>query len=559
MLDVRISGGTVLDGSGAPGEAADVGIVDGRVVAVGSVSEEAALAIDATDRIVCPGFVDVHTHYDAQVLWDPLLSVSPSHGVTTVVMGNCGFGVAPTRPEHRELIVSTLEKVEGMSAVALQAGLGDDWGFASFGEYLDAVAGRRPLVNVAALIGHTPLRLWVLGPDAPERAASVEEIATMRAAVAEALDAGALGFATSKSTTHVGFGGRPVPSRAADLDEVLEICGALADAGRGVVQATVGPGLFFEEFARIAERTGGTVSWTALLANTGEGTAEWMLGESAALQDRGLAVLPQASCRPLQFEFTFAEPFPFESMPHFGPISAATDAAAKEAVYRDPEWRRELRALVAAGQTGTLQASWERTVVSWDPQDPGAEGRVVTELAADRGVDPTDLALDLALASGLGARFRLAAYNYDDDEVEPLLRSPHTILGLSDAGAHASQLCDACFSTHLLGHWVRERGALTLAEAVHQLTGQAAEAFGLTDRGLLAPGRPADVVIFDPATVGAGEPRRVADLPAGQERLVVDASGIDAVLVNGEVVVRDGDVVDRGVDRPGRVLRGGRA
>ena len=563
MFDVVITGGEIIDGTGAPRRRGDVAIRDGVVEAIGQLdaaSLEAREVIDATGRIVCPGFVDIHTHYDAQVLWDPTLSVSPAHGVTSVVIGNCGFGVAPTRPADRHQIIRTLEKVEGMSAAALEAGLGDDWGFASFPEFLDAVEAQRPLINVAALLGHTPLRLWALGEASTTRAATDDEVAAMRDAVVEAIGAGALGFATSKSTTHLGAGGRPVPSRAAELDEVLALCAPLRDIGGGVVQATVGPGLFFEEFGAIAERTGGTVSWTALLANTGEGVPAWMLGESIALQDRGLRVLPQVSCRPLQFEFTFAEPFPFESMPEFAPVSAAADDRAKLAVYGDPVWRAELRRRFADGRTGALQASWDRTVIAAVPGDPSLEERTVAEAARSLGVDATELALDLAVASGLQARFRLAAYNYDDDEVAPLLASDRTVLGLSDAGAHASQLCDACFSTHLLGHWVRDRGTLTLEEAVHKLTAQAADAFGLVGRGRLVERAPADVVVFDPATVAAGPLRRVHDLPAGQDRLVADAVGIDAVLVRGTVVARHGSVVDGGPgERPGRVLRNGRA
>ncbi|HEX8803314.1 MAG TPA: amidohydrolase family protein, partial [Acidimicrobiales bacterium] len=520
MIDVKIVGGTVVDGTGTPGVAADVAVEGGVVTAVerGDALAEAPArtVVDATGLVVAPGFVDIHTHYDAQVLWDRMLTVSPWHGVTTVVMGNCGFGVAPTRPGHRELIVRTLEKVEGMTADALRAGLGAEWPFVSFPEYLDAVEARGPAINVGALVGHTPVRLHVMGEESTEREATPDEVAAMKALVAEAVEAGAVGFATSKSATHVGYAGRPVPSRAAALDEVTAIAGALGEAGRGVIQATIGAGLAFREFEQIASATGRPISWTALLAGAGgPGMSAHMLAQSADLLDRGLPIHPQVSCRPLNFEFTMAEPFPFESMRLFAPISSAPDDAAKVAVYRDPEFRAALREKLAGGGGGALGGSWDRTVVSWFPDDPALEGRNVAELAAERGVDPTDLVLDLALASDLEARFRLAALNYDEDEVEVLLTDPHTMLGLSDAGAHASQLCDSCFSTHLLSRWVRERRALSLEEAVRKLTSEPAEIFGITDRGLLAPGRPADVVAFDPATVGCSDLRRVNDQPAG--------------------------------------------
>jgi N-acyl-D-amino-acid deacylase len=565
MFDLTITGGTVVDGSGAAGQIGDVAIQDGRVVAMGpgaAAGAESASTIDATGRVVSPGFVDIHTHYDAQVLWDRMMTVSPWHGVTTVVMGNCGFGIAPARPEHRDLIVRTLEKVEGMSAAALRAGLGPEWPFESFPEYLDALEARQPAINVGAMIGHTPVRLDVMGEESTERAATAAEIARMRAIVAEAIDAGAVGFATSKSPTHVGYEGRPVPSRSADLDEILAIAGALGDAGRGVIQATMGSGLMFDEFARITTDTGRTISWTALLAGMGGSSqvAEWMLGESARLLDAGLPIHPQVSCRPLNFEFTLAEPFPFESMRLFGPVSAAPDTAAKIAIYQDRDFRAALREKLNEGKGGVLGGSWERTVVSWYPPDPGLHERNVAELAAERGVDATDLVLDLAVESGLGARFRMAVMNYDEDEVETLLTDPHTMIGLSDAGAHASQLCDSSFSTHLLSRWVRERKALTLEEAVRKLTSEPADIFGLTDRGRLAEGRPADVVVFDPETVGCSPLERVEDQPAGAQRLISRAEGIDAVVVNGVVIRRDGaDAVDAAGPLPGRLLRAGSA
>jgi len=562
VFDLTITGGTLVDGTGAPGRLGDVAIRDGRVAAIGpgvAATDQAAATIDATGRVVCPGFVDIHTHYDAQVLWDRMMTVSPWHGVTTVVMGNCGFGVAPTRPDHRDLIVRTLEKVEGMSATALRAGLGDEWPFETFPEYLDAVEARQPVINVAAMIGHTPVRLDVMGEESTERAATPEEVARMRAVVAEAIEAGAIGFATSKSPTHVGYEGRPVPSRSADFEEILAIAGALGDAGRGVIQATMGSGLLFDEFSRLTRETGRPISWTALLAGMGGGTqiAEWMLGESVRLLDEGLPIHPQVSCRPLNFEFTMAEPFPFESMRLFGAISAAHDTAAKVALYRDPAFRRELREKLADGRGGALGGSWDRTVVSWCPSDHTLDERNVAELAAERGQDPSDLVLDLAIESGLEARFRMSVLNYDEDQVEQLLTDPHTMIGLSDAGAHASQLCDSCFSTHLLSRWVRERKALSLEEAVRKLTSEPADIFGLADRGRLAEGRPADVVVFDPAAVGCGPLERVHDQPAGADRLISRASGIDAVVVNGVVVRRDGvDAVDPSGPLPGRLLRG---
>jgi len=569
MLDIKFEGGTVIDGTGGPRFEGDVGVSQGKVVAIerseggqSALSDSSATTvIDARGQIVAPGFVDIHTHYDAQILWDRMLTVSPWHGVTTVVTGNCGFGVAPTQPDHRDLIVRTLEKVEGMSADTLRAGLGEEWPFETFPEYLDAIENQGPAINVATLVGHTPVRLNVMGTDATERVATPDEVATMRAIVAEAIEVGAIGFATSKASTHVGYGGKPVPSRAAEPSEIAEIAGALGEAGQGVIQATIGAGFGFSEFAEINKATGRPVSWTALLGGAGgPGVSQHLLAESIKLLEQGLSVHPQVSCRPLNFEFTMAEPFVFESMQLFAPISAAEDKSTKIEHYRDPAFRSRFREKMVAGDGGTLRGSWNRTVVSWFPPDPSVEGRNVAELAEAQGMDPTDLVLDLAIESNLDARFSMSIFNYDDDEVEGLITDPHTMLGLSDAGAHASQLCDAGFSTHLLSHWVRDRGAFTLEEAVRKLTSEPAAIFGITDRGTLAVDRPADIVVFDSQGVGCSDLRRVHDQPAGADRLVADASGIGVVTVNGVVIRAQGaDAVDLSGPLPGRLLRNGSA
>ena len=341
--DLVVRGGTIVDGTGAPAARGDVGIRDGRIGAVGEAKGSAARTIEADGLVVAPGFIDVHTHYDAQVMWDRMLTISPWHGVTTVVMGNCGFGVAPTRPHHRGLIMRTLEKVEGMSLEALEAGLGEAWPFETFPEYLDAVERRGTVLNVGVLLGHTPLRLYVMGEEATERPATAEEIARMRALVREAVDAGAIGFATSKASTHIGYAGKPVPSRAAEFAEIEALASALGEAGRGIVQATVGRDLFFKEFEALARATGRPVTWTALLAGMmGPGSHRELLDKSRALVRQGLAVVPQVTCRTLNFEFHLREPFIFESMSVFRPISTA-DFAGKVRLYRDPEFRRAFK------------------------------------------------------------------------------------------------------------------------------------------------------------------------------------------------------------------------
>jgi N-acyl-D-aspartate/D-glutamate deacylase len=552
--DLAIRGGTVVDGTGAPGRAADVGVRDGKVAALGRLDGSARETLDATGRVVAPGFVDIHTHYDAQVFWDRMLTISPWHGVTSVVMGNCGFGIAPTRPEHRDLIIRTLENVEGMSADALLAGVGPRWDFETFPEFLDAIERRGTAINVGALVGHTPVRLYVMGEESTERPATEPEIARMRRIVAEALAAGAIGFATSKAQTHVGYAGKPVPSRAAELAEIEALAGALAESDHGLLQATLGRGFFLDEFAAIQRKMGRPVSWTALLAGAfgPEGHRE-VLAKSQALQREGVEVVPQVSCRPLMFEYQFKAPFLFESSPLFAPVSKA-DFEGKKRIYADPGFRAKF--LERTLSNGT----WTRTEISSAPTAPELEQRTVADVAAERGVDPVALVLDLALASNLEARFRVAALNTDEKALAELLTHPAAMLGLSDAGAHASQLCDANFATHLLAHWVREKGVLTLEQAVRLLTSRSADVFGLRGRGRLAPGLAADVVVFDPERVGTGPLRRVRDLPAGADRLVADALGIDAVVVNGTVIrEHDRDRVDPDGPLPGAVLRGGRA
>jgi len=556
-LDLLVRGGLLADGTGSPIRRGDVGIRNGRIAAIGAVSGSATRVIDAEGAIVAPGFVDIHTHYDVQVFWDRMLTISPWHGVTSVVMGNCGFGIAPTRPAHRDLVLRTLESVEGMSLEALRAGVGTDWPFESFAEFLAAIAQRGTAINVGALVGHTPVRLYVMGEEATEREATAEEIAAMRALVRDALSAGALGFATSKAPTHVGWAGRPVPSRVASFEEIATLAGCLAEAPGGVMQATIGPGLFVDQFASIQEQTGRPVSWTALLGGMlGPDGHRAVLEQSAGLQARGIRVIPQVSCRPLMVEFQLKAPFPLESMSVMRPVSAA-DHAGKQRLYADPDFRRALRERIDDGRIG---APFRDSTITEHPPDPSLAERRLGDVAAERGMHPVDLALDLSLASGLETRFRMPILNTDPAIVAELLTHPATMLGLSDAGAHASQLCDACAPTELLGTWVRERAVLSLDEAVRRLTSQPAEVFGITDRGRLTPGLAADVTVFDPATVGCTPLRRVRDFPAGADRLVSDARGIRAVIVNGTVIRQDGrDVVDAAGPLPGRVLRGGRA
>jgi N-acyl-D-aspartate/D-glutamate deacylase len=558
-FDLKIAGGTIVDGTGKPGFVGDIGIKGGKIVAIGKADGPAITTIDATGKVVSPGFVDVHTHYDAQILWDRMLSISPWHGVTTTVIGNCGFGVAPTRAAHRKLILQTLEKVEGMSLDALQEGLGDVWPFETFPQYLDTVEKRGSAINVAALFGHTPLRMYVMGEESTERASTPDELAAMKKLMREAMEAGAIGFGTSVSVSHNGYAGKPVPSRQATPEEMDGLVSVMGEMKRGLMQITIGREFSTRHMAEVSRKYQIPVTWTALLSYLyGPGGHRKQLDLAAEQRKSGAMVIPQVSCRPLNFEFTFAEPFIFDVMKFMNElaIADAQSPGARRQAYADPAWREKLRSEV----TPLFQKWWDRVVIAWAPSARELEEMPLVAAAARLGKDPVDLALDLALANDLKARFRMAVMNFDEKEVAELITDPNTIIALSDAGAHASQLCDACYSTYLLGHWVRDRKVFTIEQAVHNLTQRPAEMFGISDRGLLSEGRPADVVVFDPKTVGPGPLKRVHDMPAGADRLVSEASGIDAVVVNGTLIRRDNKDVFAANDRlPGRLLRGGKA
>ncbi|MEQ8919668.1 MAG: amidohydrolase family protein, partial [Roseovarius sp.] len=441
----------------------------------------------------------------------------------------------------------------------LFAGLGDDWPFETFPEYLDAIESRGSAINVAALVGHTPVRLYVMGEEATEREATADEIATMQRIVRQAIAAGGLGFATSKAATHVGFEGRPVPSRLAGFEEIDALAATVPAAGRGVMQATIGKGLALPEFERLASSHGIRVSWTALLGGGGllrNSSVTDQLERSAAIQARGADVWPQVACRPLVLEFTLKEPFLLDMNPVFNKLSGA-DPASRMQAYATEDFRGEFHRMIDGG---ALTDAFAKAVVSYSRLHPEYQERLLPELAAQKDKRIADFVLDLVIEEELDTRIRMPVANADESEVATMLSDDHVVLGLSDAGAHASQLCDACYSTHLLGHWVRETGVLSLERAVQMLTSLPATVFGIADRGLLTVGRPADIVVFDPGTVGASALERVTDQPAGAERLISRARGIEAVIVNGILLRQaDEDQIAGPGALPGRLLRNGRA
>lgn len=553
--DCKIVGGTIVDGTGKARYRADVGINSGKITAIGNNLGPAQQVIDAGGLVVAPGVVDVHTHYDAQLLWDRTASISPWHGVTTIVIGNCGFGIAPCKRADRELIIQTLEIVEGMSAHALRSGLGAEWGFETFSDYTRLIQSRGMSVNVAMLVGHTPVRINVMRESAFDREATPAEIDAMKLLVKEALDAGAVGFSTSGSGSHVGYKGKPVPSRRSSFAEVQALTNVLGDAGRGVIQVNQGSSLFYEEFEAIHASSRRPLTWVALLAGYwGPGSHTKHLDQLAAYREKGIPIVPQVACRPIMIEFTFADPAPFITRKFFKPV-AETDAGGRAKIYADPAFRESFRSEYGPATVRQLSGWADRAVIAEYPGRPDLNETPLIEVARARGVDPVDAALDIALQTNLAARFRIALNNYKENEVREILQAPGALIALSDAGAHASQLCDACYSTHLLGHWVRENQTMTLEEAVRRLTSEPADFIGFADRGRLVEGKAADIMIFDPHTVGASSLRRVSDMPGGESRLVSDALGMYAVMVNGCVIRKEGqDLVAQDGPLPGRFL-----
>jgi N-acyl-D-aspartate/D-glutamate deacylase len=551
--DIIIRGGTLVDGTGLPGRRADVAVAAGRVVGIGE-GLRGRRELDAADQVVAPGFVDIHTHYDAQVFWDPSLTPSSFHGVTTVVAGNCGFSIAPIRPDAVELMARTLQHVEDMSFDTLSVGVPWD-DFETFADYLAAVDRRGVALNYGCYVGHTAVRLFVMGAEAYERAATPDELSRMQETVAESMAAGAMGFASSASPTHNGDRGRPVPSRVADLDELRALLAPVRDAGRGVVALLPGGVIPNDEVFKIQREIGRPVTWTALLTLKGLPYHKGVIADHDAARADGIEVWPQVSCRPLVFQMNLAEPFTLNSRQSFSRLMGVS-TAERMAAYRDPTWRSATWEELSGG--GGMPFNWQSVSVAESPSRSDLIGRSIVELGKEWECTPLDVMLDISLEDELRTRFWSVLANDDEDAIAWLLPRDNVLLGLADSGAHVSQLCDACFATDLLGNWVRDREVMTIERAVHKLTGEPAAVYGLVDRGTVEVGKAADLCVFDPEAVAPGPLRRMHDFPAEGERLTADAPvGMTHVLVNGVPIRVDGEPLAEGLDsRPGAVFRG---
>ena len=554
-LDLLIKNGTVVDGSGRAGFRADVGVKDGKIVSIGANQDSATRSIDASDCVVAPGFIDPHTHYDAQMCWDNAATPSPWHGVTSVVMGNCGVGIAPCRPAAREVAMRDLVNVEAIPFEVLERGI--TWDFETFPEFMAAAARRRPGINLAFLAPLTPFRHYVMGDASMERAADADETARIAALLGEAMDAGAFGFSSTVLNQHMGYGGRPLACRNASHDEYRAYGQVLKSRGKGAVEVALTRQIAVladDEYALLEvllEASARPVTFIAMFDRDDIPEAvRDTLRKVAPLIARGAR--PQTSPLPLTREANMRNPFIFAAFPSWQRVFQDQSKEAQRLVYADPEFRARFREELKRPQSF---GNWSRVRVheAHHQELKAYEGQSVTEIAQALGKDPVDCFFDLTLADDLDIEFTLSTFNHRVDRMKEILNNPAMLYGLGDGGAHLDMLCDSGYPTFVLGTWVREHGALTLEEGVRRLTSDPADFFGITDRGRLSVGLAADITVFDPATVGSSNRgERRYDLPGGGKRMVMPSRGILHTIVNGECLYENGAVTEA---RSGQVLR----
>jgi N-acyl-D-amino-acid deacylase len=556
--DLLIKNGTIVDGTGAKARRADLAIADGKVAEIGKIADSAKKTIDASDLIVAPGFVDPHTHYDAQICWDPYITSSSWHGVTSVIMGNCGVGIAPCKPGSREIAAWDLVNVEAIPFEVL--GKGVTWDWETFPEYMNAAERRGSGINLGFIAALTPFRHYVMGEESMERAANTDEIAQIKALIKEAVAAGAMGFSTTSIPQHIGYKGRPIACRNASRDEFKAYANALKELGKGSMELalTKSVGEVSEEEYEFLDflltESGRPITWLALLNRDDMPDAcQNTLREVEPLIRRG--GIPQVTCRPLISQINLRAPFIFANLDCWNPVFNQPQEA-QEKVYRDPKFRDAFRESLK--RPAVFNGKWERLEIK-EVKNPAFRpllGKTVAEIARERGCDGVDAFLDLALEDDLGMEFTMELFNATEERIPELITDSRVMVGLSDGGAHVDMLCDAGYCTYLLGRWVREKQVMTLEQAVKRITSEPADFFGLKTRGRLLPGMAADVAIFDYNTVGSnkrGEMRH--DLPGSGRRLVMPARGVEHVIVNGQELYHEGKLSDA---MPGQVLRSGR-
>ena len=564
MLDLLLRGGTVLDGSGAPGRVADVGIRDGRLASIGPAEDGARREVDVSGLMVAPGFVDIHTHYDAQLAWDPAATPSPLHGVTTVVGGNCGFTLAPAGPDHAEYLMRLMARVEGMPLEALAAGVSWDW--KTFGDWLATLDGATA-VNAGFLAGHSALRRAAMGEDATGGPANAHQVEAMTALLHQALDAGALGLSTSQAPPHLDGDGNPVPSRFAEPAELLALAAAVRQH-EGTTVEFILPGClngFTEDeiqlMGDLSLTAGRPANWNVLGVSSLNPTGHLdQLAASTKAGERGARIVALTLPHAMTIRLSFLSGAVLSGLPGWSPV-LTLPVPERIAALADPEVRRRLAEGAASDEAGVLRylATWHRLefIETFSAENAPLRGRSVGDVAAERGQDPFDTLLDVVLADGLrtGLRPPMPALTPEDWRLRAeAWLDPRTVVGGSDAGAHLDMMCGAVYSTSLLAS-VRDHHTVSWEQAVQLLTEVPARLYGLRDRGRIQEGWAADLVVFDPDRVGPGPERTVDDLPGGAARLYADANGVEHVFVNGSQIVDRGRLTGA---TPGTLLRSGR-
>lgn len=557
--DVLIKNGTVVDGTGAAPVRADVAIAGGKIAAIGKITDGAKRTIDASDLIVSPGFIDPHTHYDAQVCWDPLFTCSSWHGVTSHIMGNCGVGLAPCKPEAREIAAWDLVNVEAIPFEVLSKGVTWDW--TTFPEYMNAAQKRGVGLNVGFMAPLTPFRHFVMGEESMERAATKEETAKIAALIREALSVGAMGLSTTNGPQHIGYQGRPLACRLSSREELTAYCNVLRDLGRGVIELALNdsPSMVSESdydlLNHLLTESQRPVTWLALLNRDDKPEmCQDTLRQTEALLKRG--AIPQVTCRPLIIQINLRNPFIFANMASWKPAFNQT-VEAQKTLYREESFRTAFRKALQEPRIFSDKTLWKRLVVKevTNPALKSCEGKTVSQVAADRGRDALDTFFDLSIEDDINTQYTMELFNATEERIPELITDSRVMIGLSDGGAHVDMLCDAGYCTYLIGTWVRDKSAMTLEHAVRRITSEPANFFGIKDRGMLAVGKAADVTIFDLNTIGSGKRAEMRyDLPGGGRRLVMPAKGVNYTLVNGQVLLEDGKHTGA---LPGQVLRAG--
>ena len=559
-FDLVIKNGMIVDGSGGARYRGDIGVKDGKIATIGRISAPADDVVDAEGHVVTPGFVDGHTHMDAQIFWDSLGSCSCYHGVTSVVMGNCGFTLAPCREEEVDYVFRNLERAEDISRDAMLEGI--IWQWETYPEYLDVIDKLPKGMNYAGYVGHSALRTYIMGERAFDEQASEDDLAAMVASVQDAIKAGAIGFSTSRSPAHLQPDDRPVASRTANFSEVAAIVNGMGNLNAGIFQLAMERGTneqlqaFYQKLMDLSKESGRPITFGSLNRRTNPGAWKALYDIIEKGNQDGANCFTQVHSREINVVLSFETQLPFDDWPVWRDVRKLSLEEQKSAL-RDPEMKRRLIEAAQSGLSNKTVTGGEARPPEWDYfylMDKATwPHRTLKDIAAERGTSPVEAMIDIALENDLQVFFRQPISNEDEDAALAVMKHPRSCVTFSDSGAHVSQIMDSSLQTHLLSYWVRERREFSLEQAVRMITYDTATNWGFHDRGLLREGMAADIVIFDPDTIGPCMPTVVYDLPAGAQRLKQMADGISATVINGQVVLRDNQHTGA---LPGQLLRG---